>query len=152
MLRRGGKSCVCDWRRIARRFGIVQRPSRTIIHKKACCMKTTLLAATVLAAASAGWAARPAHADDTGIAAIHSWVKVGRKTCMVDHFHEGSGTGKTRQKAETGAKQSWTDFTAWEYGSDWARYSISESKQVDCSRNGASDWSCQVSSRPCRPR
>jgi hypothetical protein len=115
-------------------------------------MKTTLIAAGVLVAVSAAWAPSPARADDTGVAGIHSWVKVGRKTCMLDHFHDGSGTGNSRKKAETAAKQSWTDFTAWEYGSDWARYSISESKQMNCSRNGASDWSCNTSSRPCRPR
>lgn len=114
-------------------------------------MKATLIAAGVLVAASAAWAAGPACADETGVAGIHSWVKVGRKTCLLDHFHEGSGTGATRRKAETGAKQSWTDFTAWEYGSDWARFSISASKTMTCTKNGASQVDCQVSARPCRP-
>src|SRR5262249_14217075 len=33
--------------------------------------------------------------DETGVAGIHDWVKIGRKTCFVDHFHNGSGNGKT---------------------------------------------------------
>jgi hypothetical protein len=87
--------------------------------------------------------------DETGIAGIHSWVKVGRKTCMGDHFHSGSGSSSTRKLAERQAVQSWIDFTAWEYGTSWGRYSIAASKSMKCERAG--DWSCFVEARPCRP-
>jgi hypothetical protein len=87
--------------------------------------------------------------DETGIADIHSLVKVGRKTCMLDHFHSGTGSSPTRALAERQAIQSWIDFTAWEYGTSWGRYSIAASKKMTCDRSG--DWSCFVEARPCRP-
>jgi hypothetical protein len=90
-----------------------------------------------------------AGAEETGIAGIHSWVKMGRKTCMLDHFHYGNGRGPTRPQAERAAIQAWVDFTAWEYGSTWGRYSISASKKMTCERSD--DWSCDLEARPCRP-
>jgi hypothetical protein len=90
----------------------------------------------------------PARAEETGMASIHTWVKAGRKTCLADHFHNGSGSGKTRSQAERQAIQAWADFTAWEYGSTWGRYSLAASKRMTCERG--SDWSCQVEARPCR--
>jgi hypothetical protein len=94
-------------------------------------------------------AAGTAQAEETGIASIHSWVRMGRKTCMADHFHYGNGSGATRPQAERAATQSWVDFTAWEYGSSWGRYSIAANKKVTCSRTES--WSCDVEARPCRP-
>lgn len=95
-------------------------------------------------------AAGSAQADDeTGIAGIHSWVKMGRKTCLADHFHTGNGTGATRTQAERQAIQSWVDFTAWEYGSAWGRYTIAASKKMSCEQSGG--WSCFLEARPCRP-
>jgi hypothetical protein len=88
-------------------------------------------------------------AEETGIAGIHTWVKTGRKTCLADHFHNGSGTGATRPQAERAAIQSWVDFTAWEYGGSWGRYSLAASKKMTCSREEG--WSCDVEARPCRP-
>ena len=35
---------------------------------------------------------------------------------MLDHYHDGSGTGSSRQQAERSAIVSWSEFTAWEYG------------------------------------
>jgi hypothetical protein len=93
--------------------------------------------------------AAQARAEETGIAQIHSWVKMGRKTCMVDHFHSGTGNGDTRGQAERKAVQSWVDFTAWEYGNRWGRYSIAASKKMTCERTGS--WTCFVEARPCRP-
>jgi hypothetical protein len=89
-----------------------------------------------------------ANAEETGLAGIHSWVKMGRKTCMLDHFHNGSGSGATRPQAERAAIQSWVDFTAWEYGGTWGRYSIAAGKKMSCSRSES--WSCDVEARPCR--
>src|SRR5262245_5181305 len=87
---------------------------------------------------------------ETGIAKIHPWVKVDRKTCMLDHFHDGSGNGPTRAQAERAAIRSWADFTAWEYGNSWGRYSVAVSKKMTCSQRSGS-WSCAVEARPCRP-
>jgi hypothetical protein len=89
-----------------------------------------------------------AQADETGIAGIHSWVKMGRKTCFADHFHSGNGTGATRRQAERQAIQSWVDFTAWEYGSSWGHFSLAASKTVNCERTDS--WACFVEARPCR--
>lgn len=89
-------------------------------------------------------------AQETGIAAIHAWVKVGSKTCMADHFHDGSGTGPTRATAERAAIRSWAEFTAWEYGDPWGRYAIAASKKATCSQESGS-WRCAVEARPCRP-
>ena len=91
-----------------------------------------------------------AQSQETGLAEIHTWVKVGRKTCMLDHFHDGNGTGPTRAKAEAAAIRAWVEFTAWEYGNPWGRYTIAASKKMTCSRESAS-WRCGVEARPCRP-
>ena len=106
-----------------------------------------ICALALFAFATAGSAAR---AQETGVASIHAWVKVGRKTCLVDHFHQGSGTGSSKQQAERDAIGAWASFTAWEYGSPWGRYSIAVSKKMNCSPGG-SGWSCSVEARPCRP-
>jgi hypothetical protein len=97
-----------------------------------------------------GFVRSPRWTRETGIAEIHTWVKVGGKTCMLDHFHYGSGNGPTRARAERAANRSWAEFTAWEYGVHWGRYSIAVSKKTTCSP-GAGGWSCAVEARPCRP-
>ena len=93
---------------------------------------------------------RAVEAEETGVAQIHAWMKVGRKTCMVDHFHDGSGTGPSRKQAERAAITAWSEFTAWEYGTPWGRYTIAESRKMDCSQSG-SGWNCAVQARACRP-
>ena len=80
-------------------------------------------------------------AEETGVAGIHEWVRVGRKTCMADHFHSGVGKAATRAAAQRDAIQAWIDFTAWEYGGTWGRYSIAVSKAMSCER-GAGEVSC----------
>jgi hypothetical protein len=113
-------------------------------------MKTCVASACglVLVAMLAGNAS--AQGDETGIASIHQWVKVGRRTCMLDHFHDGAGNGRTRQQAERAAINSWSEFTAFEYGSIWGRYSVAVSKKMDCSQSSGG-WNCAVQARPCRP-
>jgi hypothetical protein len=116
-------------------------------------MRTLAVGAAMLGLALlAGEAvARPSErAQETGIAEIHSWVRVGHKTCMLDHFHDGSGTGPTRAQAERAAIRSWAEFTAWEYGTPWGRYSIAASRKATCSQEAGS-WRCGVEARPCRP-
>jgi hypothetical protein len=88
--------------------------------------------------------------DETGVAGIHEWVRVGRRTCLLDHYHEGNGTGATRRQAERAAILAWSEFTAWEYGSVWGRYTIAASKSMDCSQSSGS-WTCNVQARACRP-
>jgi hypothetical protein len=91
-----------------------------------------------------------AQAEESGLATMHTWVRVGGRTCMADHFHSGSGSGKTRAQAERQAIQAWVDFTAWEYGSSWGRYSLSASRRMTCERGDS--WNCTVEARPCRGR
>ena len=50
---------------------------------------------------------------------------------MSDHFHSGSSSGqRTRAAATAEAVRSWADFTALEYGSDWARYGKAASRSM----------------------
>jgi len=90
-----------------------------------------------------------AEAQDSGLAGMHSWVRSGGRTCMADHYHDGSGTGRTRAQAQAAAIRAWAEFTAWEYGSRWGRYSAAASKSMSCS-GSAGNFSCQTSARPCR--
>jgi hypothetical protein len=88
-------------------------------------------------------------AQDTGLASLHGWIRIGGKTCMADHFHDGSGRGPTRGLAQTAAVRAWQDFTAWEYGGRWGSYGNAISRSVRCS-GVRGNVSCSVSARPCR--
>lgn len=95
--------------------------------------------------------AAPAGADQTGLASIHTWKKVGKKTCMLDHFHSGQGSGPNRKAAELSAMKSWMGFTDLEYGSDWASYKIAERKSMSCNQDNDSSWTCNTDALACRP-
>ena len=111
---------------------------------------STRIAVAGAALFGALWVPLPAaQAQETGLAAMHSWVPVGRKTCMATHFHDGSGTGKTQKEAERVAIRVWESFTIWEYGPPWGRWANSESKKTTCSRDTQSVFTCQITSRPC---
>lgn len=88
------------------------------------------------------------HAQD-GLAGMHTWARIGGRTCMADHFHDGSGSGTTRAAAARNAIQAWQSFTAWEYSARWARYGSAVSRKLTCSGSRGS-FSCNVSARPCR--
>ena len=88
-------------------------------------------------------------AQETGLDELHSKVRVGGKICMADHFHDGSGTGPTRARAQAAAIRAWIDFTAWEYGGRWGSYGAAVSKSMSCS-GGPGSYSCSTSARPCR--
>jgi len=90
-----------------------------------------------------------ASAQDTGLAALHAWVRIGGRTCMADHFHDGTGSGPTRAHAQAAAVRAWQDFTAWEYGGRWGSFYSAISRSVRCSGSRGS-VSCSVSARPCR--
>lgn len=92
----------------------------------------------------------PVHADETGMAGIHTWRKVGKKTCLVDHFHDGDGTGATQKLAELAAMRSWQSFTDLEYGSDWANFKIANSRSMKCTQEGGARWSCRTEAVACR--
>lgn len=112
-------------------------------------MKRILTLAGVFAVAAALGQGVPAQAGETGVASIHSWVRVGGKTCLVDHYHDGSGSGSSRSAAQAAAIRSWAEFTTWEYGSSWGRYSLAVGKSMTCDR-GMGSWSCNTSARACR--
>lgn len=89
-------------------------------------------------------------ADETGFASAHEWRKERGLNCMADHWHYGSSSGHpTKAKAEKAAIASWSSFTDFEYGSDWARWSKAGSKKSSC-KDGSSGWECSVEARACR--
>jgi hypothetical protein len=109
-------------------------------------MKEILLSSVFLVAATVA-----ARADETALASIHDWRKESGKICMSEHFHDGSGVGETRKAAEANTVASWASFTVLEYGTTWGSYALSGSKKMDCKEQGAKEWSCAVTSRPCKP-
>ena len=90
-----------------------------------------------------------ATAQAQGLDELHSKVRIGGRICMADHFHDGNGSGPTRAAAQRAAIRAWIDFTAWEYGNRWGSFGASVSKRMSCS-GGPGNYSCSVSSRPCR--
>lgn len=89
-------------------------------------------------------------ADDTGVAtSLHTTVRVGGKTCFSDHSHAGTGSGASRKIAEMQAINNWAGFTAWEYGTDWAKFSKAVRKSMSCSGSGA-NWTCNLDATPCK--
>jgi hypothetical protein len=69
---------------------------------------------------------------------------------MASHTHDGqSSGGASRKAAEVAAVKAWAEFTAWEYGTDWAQWSKAGSKQMTCSQSGGS-WGCHAEARPCK--
>src|SRR5947207_39231 len=90
-------------------------------------------------------------ASETGVAqALHDMRKYGGRTCLVDHYHDGSGSGATRGQAQAAAISAWSGFTAWEYGSSWGSYGLSIRRSMGCSKDSGG-WSCQTSALACRP-
>lgn len=93
-----------------------------------------------------------AKADETGLASIHQWRKVGRKICFTEHRHYGSSAGHaTRKAAQNAAITDWQGFTAFEYGLSWAYYKNAIEKTAGCKQEGGG-WKCEVEAIPCRRR
>jgi hypothetical protein len=107
-------------------------------------MQRILVIATAAVIASTA-----AYADDTGFAYSHTLRKEGGRLCMADHYHSGSGSGRTKPAALAAAARSWADFTNFEYGSAWARWSVAKAKSTRYTKE-ASGWSADVDARPCR--
>lgn len=90
-------------------------------------------------------------ADDTGVAqTLHDIRREGKRLCLSSHFHDGSSAGlATRKAAEVEAVRAWAEFTAFEYGTDWAYWARAASKRMSCAQSGAT-WGCQVEARACK--
>lgn len=90
-----------------------------------------------------------AFADDTGLAYSHDLRKEGGRLCMSDHYHSGSGEGRSKNAARSAAIRSWADFTNFEYGSAWARFSAAASSSTRYTKADPG-WSANIEARPCR--
>jgi hypothetical protein len=106
--------------------------------------------ALTTAVSTLGPVATVAQANETGMASIHSWRKVGKKTCLVDHDHAGNGSGTNRQQAELAAIRAWTGFTDLEYGAAWANFNNAVGKQMRCGP-GIGGIQCDLVATACRP-
>ncbi len=112
-------------------------------------MAKTFMTVLVAFGGALALTAGQALADDSGFAYSHDLRKEKGRTCMSDHFHQGGGSGSTRKAAEIDAIKSWQNFTDFEYGSDWARFSKAASKGMSCSQS-SSGWECQLEARACK--
>jgi hypothetical protein len=112
-------------------------------------MKTISVSGWLLAGTLIFLSTGTGRSQDTGLDMLHDKVRVDGKLCMAEHFHDGSGSGPTRAMAMHAAIRAWADFTAWEYGNRWGRFSAALSKRSSCS-GGPGNYSCNVSARPCR--
>ena len=113
-------------------------------------IRAKILGVGSLAAAVMCMGTGSTHAQD-GLATLHDWVRVGPKTCMLDHFHSGSSSGAaTKKQAEARAIGAWASFTAWEYGNHWGSWRLAETRRVNCTGAGSS-WACDIEARPCKP-
>ena len=111
-----------------------------------------VLPAIALAALTAVLSSIPLHragADDTGFAASHTLRNEAGRKCFADHFHSGSGDGLTKQAAKSAAAKSWAEFTAFEYGTDWARFGRATGVSVRYTKLDKG-WSATIDARPCR--
>jgi len=90
-------------------------------------------------------------ADDTGVAQLlHSMRREGKRLCLSDHFHDGySSGGASKKAAEAAAIKAWAEFTAWEYGTDWAVWPRAGSKKINCEQSGGG-WGCHAEARACK--
>jgi len=114
-------------------------------------LKKVVLGIAVAVATATSVEVPIASADDTGLAtSLHAYRREAGKLCLSDHWHYGSsGTQRSKKLAQRAAMRSWQNFTALEYGSDWARWYRSASRKMSCSRSSAG-WNCDVEARPCR--
>ena len=111
-------------------------------------MRQSLFLSAIVSCGVIAYAA-PVFAQGAGLEWLHQHRREGRKVCMVDHFHDGTGSGKTRKLAEADAGRSWSEFTAWEYGARWGAFGNAANKSMNCTESGRS-WTCVTAARPCR--
>jgi hypothetical protein len=112
--------------------------------------RSASLALTGLLMLAAAPATTPAAwADDTGLASMHELRREHGRLCMADHWHSGSGEGRSKAAARAAAIRSWADFTDFEYGSAWAHFSRAANPSTRFIK-AANGWSADVDARPCR--
>lgn len=90
-----------------------------------------------------------AQCDETGFADSHAQRREGGRLCLSDHAHSGYGEGKTKSSASAAAIKSWAEFTAFEYGTSWARYSRAAGKSTKFTKE-SNGWSANIEARPCK--
>lgn len=112
--------------------------------------RASTLAAVIACVLAGALLPGDAVASETGFASIHAWRKVGKKSCLVDHQHAGSGSGQTLKAAQAQAIQSWSSFTDFEYGSSWGSFAIAIEKNMRCAPASGS-FQCDLLATPCRP-
>lgn len=81
---------------------------------------------------------------------MHSWSRVGGKTCFTSHTHYGSSSGhRTKRAAMRAAVDDWQTFTAGEYGLDWGYFHRAHARLKACGKD-SSGWYCSIEGRPCK--
>lgn len=115
-------------------------------------MTWNLPAAACLALATLAAIPSFASADDNGVAGtIHTLRRERGKLCMDGHFHSGTSSGmSSKAAAMKDAIESWSGFTAFEYGTDWASFRKAANKTVKCTASASGTWGCDVEARPCK--
>ena len=73
------------------------------------------------------------------------------KSCWVDHYHHGSGSASSKNRARRKAIASWQGFTSWEYGKEWGYFSLAKNRRVKCIGSSGS-FTCEASAIPCHER
>jgi len=112
------------------------------------CVKSLIALVAVSALSISGIV--PTYADETGFINLHQLRRYGNYLCTATHEHTGNGTvQKNRKLAIRSAVRSWSDFTVWEYGSDWGKWKYARDKGVMCNGNRGS-ITCSVVARPCK--
>lgn len=90
------------------------------------------------------------HAQSSGgLDSMHEQRREAGRVCMSDHFHYGSGAGRTKPIALADAISSWQSFTDFEYGGRWASWKRSASKEIKYAST-PQGFAADISSRPCR--
>lgn len=111
-------------------------------------MKKSIVAAVALAAMMTAGSMQ-VNAQQSGMAGMHAQHVVKGRLCFSGHTHVGSsGAERSKRAALAAAARDWSSFTAFEYGSSWARWRIATAKKVMCERSSGS-WSCEVHAMPC---
>lgn len=114
-------------------------------------MERILIAASLIAAFFV-LGTGSASAEQSGLAGMHDqYVSKGRR-CFSSHTHVGTGSPyRKKRQAIASAAQDWSSFTAFEYGSSWARWRVAVGKTVACEQS-SQGWTCEVQARPCLMR
>ena len=111
-------------------------------------MKKFMVSAGSLAAMALFGSAQ-AVADQSGFAGMHAQNVVKGRLCFSGHTHVGSsGSAHSKRAAMAAAAGDWSSFTAFEYGSSWARWKIATAKSASCEKSSG-NWICEVQAMPC---